>query len=90
VQTRIEPNGTAEQIRSFVLAKFPLAKKRGLQFDSPSLDSGIVDSLGVLDIVTFLEREFAIAVTDDDLTPENFGTVMKLAEFVADKTNSPA
>jgi len=76
-----------ELIRSFILEKYPAARKNGLQDSSPLLESGILDSLGVLDLVAFVEQEFAITVSDDELLPENFQTVSQLAAFVAQKRN---
>lgn len=75
----------AEQIRSFVLAKFPLAKKRGLTNNDNLLDSGIVDSLGILDLVSFVEQEFHITVADDELIPENFQSLDSITAFVENK-----
>ena len=75
----------AEQIRSFVLAKFPLAKKRGLANNDNLLDSGIVDSMGILDLVSFVEQEFQVIVADDELIPENFQSLDSITAFVEKK-----
>ena len=72
-------------IRSFVMQQFPAAKKRAIDEKVPLLESGIVDSLGMLDLVSFLEKSFAIQLADDELTPENFATIASLAEFVKHK-----
>lgn len=78
-------NTQVEQIRRFVLSKFPLAKKRGVSDDENLLDSGIVDSLGILDLVSFIEQEFNVTVSDDELVPENFKSIRSLAAFVQRK-----
>jgi len=44
-----------------------------------------VDSLGVIELVTFLEAQFGISVADHELIPENFDSVKNLAEYVARK-----
>lgn len=81
-------NGVAEnknassQIREFILQKFPLARKRKVANNDNLLESGIIDSLGVLDLVAFLQQEFAVAVADEDLTPENFQNIDCMARFV--------
>ena len=67
------------------MQKFPAARKRTIGDDTPLLESGIVDSLGVLDVVAFLEKSFMIQLSDDELTPENFGTVKSMASFVERK-----
>jgi len=70
------------QIREFILQKFPLARKRKVANGDNLLESGIIDSLGVLEIVTFLQQEFSVAVADEDLTPENFHSIECMARFV--------
>ncbi len=79
-------NPANERIRSFVVEKFPLARKRNIKDSDELLESGMVDSLGVLDLVHFLEQEFSITVVDDELIPENFRTVEKIAAFVKSRT----
>jgi acyl carrier protein len=74
------------QVRTFILEKFPLARKRHIADDARLLESGVVDSLGILDVVAFLERTFRIKIDDEELVPENFGSIHDLAEFVSSKT----
>jgi acyl carrier protein len=75
----------AESVRQFIVGHFPSARRRVLGNDDPLLENGIVDSLGVLDIVSFLESEFGIAATDDELIPENFRSVESIAAYVKTK-----
>jgi acyl carrier protein len=75
-----------DRIRSFILEKFPLARKRGITDADPLLESGIVDSMGVLELVTFVEQEFGVKVSDEELVPENFQSIRLLAEFVVAKS----
>ena len=46
------------------------------------LESGTIDSVGVMQLVAFLETTYGIHVTDDDLMPENFDTLGAIAVFV--------
>ncbi len=69
-------------IRQFVLQKFPLARKRSVANSDNLLESGIIDSLGVLELVTFFQQEFSVAAADEDLTPENFQNIECMARFV--------
>lgn len=50
--------------------------------DASFLDAGIVDSMNVLELVSFVENHFSIEVGDSDIVPENFDSVSKLAAFV--------
>jgi acyl carrier protein len=76
---------TSDRIKDFVLAKFPLARRRGIKESEPLLDAGILDSMGVLELVGFVEQEFAIRVSDDELVPENFESIERIAGFVSRK-----
>jgi acyl carrier protein len=86
----VTPTAVSDQVRAFVLEKFPQAKKKSLSDSDKLLESGIVDSLGILDLVAFLESDFKLQITDDELLPENFQTVEAIAEFVERKRNGGA
>ncbi len=79
-----------QQIKAFIEKQFPLARTRNVGMDYALLENGIVDSLGVLDLVTFLEGEYHISVADDDLVPEHFQTIARLADFVQAKVGKAA
>jgi len=82
----MQPSATiGDRIRQVVLEKFPLAKKRMVKDSDELLESGIVDSLGILDLVAVLETEFRFTVNDEELVPENFRSVDKIAEFTQRK-----
>lgn len=74
------------RIRQFITTNFPLARQQINLTDTESLfTSGIVDSLGVLDLVTFIEDEFGVIVADEDLLAENFETIEHMEAFVQAK-----
>jgi acyl carrier protein len=73
---------TRSKIKAFIAGHFPAARGRALAEEDKLLENGILDSLGVLDLVAYLEREFGITVRDDDLVPERFETLRSLSEFV--------
>lgn len=72
-------------IRSFIVQKFPAARKKSIDDGTPLLESGIIDSLGMLDVVAFLEGSFNIKVLDDELVPENFADINRMAAFAEKK-----
>lgn len=49
------------------------------------LDSGIIDSTGILEVVSFIESEFGIRVQDEEIVPEHFESVQRIAAFVDTK-----
>jgi acyl carrier protein len=79
-----------ERILNFVVDKFPLARKKSIAVEDDLLESGIIDSLGILDLVSFLEQEFGIVVADDELVPDHFQSVAHLTRFVEHKRNEAA
>jgi acyl carrier protein len=79
-----------QKIHSFLLEKFPLARKTGVEKDTALLEKGILDSLGILDVVSFLESDFSITISDEELVPENFQSLGTLSSFVRKKHGSGA
>lgn len=53
--------------------------------DLPLVRNGLVDSTGILEIVTFLESEFGVHTSDDELAIDNFGSIATIAQFVVAK-----
>lgn len=74
-----------DQIREFVLKHFPSARRNGIRPEEKWLENGMLDSLGILDLVHFLEQELALPISDEELVPENFGSFAAVVEFVRHK-----
>jgi acyl carrier protein len=69
------------EVRLFIEQE--LRRELGKVTDSESLlEGGILESLGVQELVGFIERRYAIGVTEDELMPENFETIEAIAAFV--------
>lgn len=54
--------------------------------DASFLEEGIVDSVGVMELVTFAEETFGLKIDDYDVTPDNFDSVTRLAAFIRSKS----
>ncbi|MFO1305237.1 MAG: acyl carrier protein [Burkholderiales bacterium] len=54
------------------------------------LEEGIIDSLGVMELVGFVQQAFGFLVDQDEILPENFGSVTALTAYVARRTSAPA
>lgn len=78
--------GTGQRIKNFVMSQFPLARQRAVQDADALLDGGIIDSMGILDLVHFIESGFSITISDEELMPENFQTIEKITSFVETKS----
>ena len=77
-----------EQIRAFIAENFLFsANGFDLSDDASFLDEGVVDSTGTLELVMFVEETFGVEVGDNEIEPENFDSVDKLAAYIARKEN---
>lgn len=79
------------QIREFISRNL-LFTEDGFAYgdDASLLDEGIIDSIGVLELVNFVSTHFALSVGPDEITPENFDSVNRLAQYIRQKQASPA
>lgn len=76
----------AAEVERFIVEE--IAVGRGIDsvaHDEDLLASDILDSLGIMELVAFLEEKEGIRVADDDLTPENFQTVDSIVAFAERK-----
>ena len=75
-----------EQIKGFVIENFLFGSDDATLGDDDSfLESGIIDSTGVLEVVGFIEDEFDVEVLDEELVPDNFDSLNKLVAYIAKK-----
>lgn len=77
-------NSSTEQMLIEFVAKEILrgASAAKISADQPLIDGGIIDSLGLQQLVGFLENKLDLEFDDDDLIPENFATISTLAKLV--------
>jgi acyl carrier protein len=78
--------GIEQIIRSFIVENFLFGdESRTPAADDSFLELGIIDSTGVLEIVTFLEQSFGLKVKDAELLPENLDTINAVAAYIRRK-----
>jgi acyl carrier protein len=75
----------ATEIRSFIVETFLMGQEDSLHEDTSLLDAGIIDSTGVLELVTFIEERYGIQVEDHELIPENLDSIANVAAYVHGK-----
>jgi len=56
--------------------------------DDSFLENGLIDSVGILTLVEFVRETYAIPIQDEELVPENWDSVHRIAAFVQTKLNS--
>lgn len=72
------------QVRAFILKQFPLAQRASLDDTESLVESGIIDSMGVLELVTFIEADFELVLSDEDVVSENFDSIATISSFIED------
>lgn len=78
----IDPSRAKDRLRAFIASNFYVPTGLPLDETTSFLQQGIIDSTGVLELVSFVESEFGIAVRDHELLPSNFDSLAALAEFI--------
>jgi acyl carrier protein len=74
---------TTAKIKAFIVEEFmPDVPVEDLEDDYDLLTGGVVDSLGLLKVVAWLEDEFDIGVDDSELGPDSFRTVAAIKAYV--------
>ena len=78
-----------QQIREFIIENFLFGEAdNGLQDGDSLLDKGIIDSTGVLELVSHLEENYGIQVEDEELIPENLDSITAVTAYILRKQNN--
>ena len=79
-------NSIRKELRSFILETFLFGdESQGFENADSFMEKGIIDSTGVLELVSHLEQTYGITVEDEEMVPANLDSVDNLAAFVARK-----
>lgn len=82
-----ETNKISERIREFILSTSYVSSEQ-INDDTLIFAEGIMDSMGFISIIGFIEQEFSIATNDEDLIEENFESINAISEFILRKITS--
>lgn len=74
-----------EQVRTFVRSNFYVPPAVALADNASLLEQGIIDSTGVLELVSFIEDTFGVSVEDSEMVPQNLDSVEAISSFVSRK-----
>ncbi len=75
-------------VRSFVVENFLFGDDSRLQDETKFLESGIIDSTGVLELIAYLESTFGIHVEDDEIVPDNLNSLSSVCRYLERKLSS--
>jgi len=84
---------TLESIRSriveYVLHNYVSSfTEQTMPLDESLVELGVIDSYGVVELISFLEETWSIAIADSEITKEKFGSINKMAKLVLQKTGT--
>ena len=79
---------TATGIREYIRDELLVADGSSLRDDTP-LWGGVLDSVGLMQLITFIEEQFGVEIGDEELTSAHFGTIGDIAALV-DRKVAPA
>ena len=74
-----------ETVKHFVVENFLFGDSSPLEDDTSFLESGIIDSTGILELIEFLEQTYDIKVEDEELIPENLDSLQNVVTFLERK-----
>jgi acyl carrier protein len=75
---------TESTIRNFMAENFIIETDSSvLNADTSLTQSGVVDSMGVLELIMFIEQEYGITIPDEDTLPENLDSVSRIVSYVS-------
>lgn len=77
----------ATDVRNFIVVNFLLGQEGALKDDASFLEEGIIDSTGILELVSYLEETYAIEITEEELIPENLDSLNRIAAYLSRKLN---
>ena len=78
-----------ESIQQWEYNAFPAARERAIGNSDSLLDSGIIDSMGTLEVVDFLENKYGFEVLDDEMVADHFDSIQSIATYVLRKQGNP-
>ena len=77
------------ELRAFIAEELFYGPDQGaLANDQPLQESGVIDSMGMLRLVTFIEETFGIEVLDGEVVPEHFATLGGIISFIERKRSA--
>lgn len=89
IHTEMENMNVRQEIKQFIAENFLFTEDTNkLDDDTSFMDEGIIDSMGIMELVVFIEETYKINVEDDEIEPDNLDSVNNLYNFIMRKTES--
>lgn len=76
---------TTEEVMDFLIKAKLIRKDQVLDKNESLIEGGIIDSLGVLEIIGYIENTYGINIGEEDLVPENFDSLAAIQMFISNR-----
>jgi acyl carrier protein len=78
-----------QQIIDFISTNFLFDdEQKGIDEKASLLETGVIDSTGVLELIAFIEETYGIKVEDEEIVPENLDTILDITHFIEQKLSA--
>ena len=74
-----------QELRKFIVENYLFGRDDGFAEDDSFIERGILDSTGVMELITFVESRYGVKVEDHELLPDNLDSLTKLTRFLETK-----
>ncbi len=74
-------------VKEFIIENFLFGDEEQIELETDFFEKGIIDSTGVIELVSFMEETFEISIDDEELIPENLSSLKNIREFLQQKTD---
>jgi acyl carrier protein len=80
-----EPQIDLSSIKNFIRTELIYDDEKDFDENTNLIERGIVDSMSLVRLISFLEENYEIQVQDEDIVPENFSSLAKISSFIAER-----
>jgi len=80
-----EPQIDLSSIKNFIRTELIYDDEKDFDENTNLIERGIVDSMSLVRLISFLEENYEIRVQDEDIVPENFSSLAKISTFIAER-----
>jgi acyl carrier protein len=86
LQSAVDETPIGLQVRTYIIDNFLLGSGDHLQDGTQLMETGILDSTGVMELVAFLESAFGIVIAEEEIIPENLNSLDNISAFIVRKS----
>jgi acyl carrier protein len=78
-----QPQIDLSVVQNFILTELVYDDDKDFDENTNLIERGIIDSMSLVRLISFIEEQYSVHVQDEDIVPENFSTLTKIGSFIA-------